>query len=260
MSEPYATWVYAVVPGSGPPPAPAVTGIAGEPVRLVEDTGVAAVVGSVPRAEVDEEPLRRHFRDPVWLERTARIHHRVVTTCSQVQPTVPFRLATVYLADDGVRELLSRRRDQFRAALETVTRRAEWGVQAYAGPAGPAPVAEPPPAAAAGPGTAYLLRQRAEREWREQARRRVGEAVRGVESSLAGLAVAIRPQPLPVAHGSRDQPGSLVLNMSYLVDDRARERFVAAAGRLAEQFPAIQLRVTGPWPAYSFVEIGEPAG
>jgi hypothetical protein len=256
MDEQYATWVYAVVAGSGRMPVPAVTGIAGEPVRMIEDAGVAAVVGSVPRSEIEEEPLRQHLRDPVWLERTARIHHRVVTTCSRTLPTVPFRLATVYHADTGVRELLIRRRDQLKAALEQVASRAEWGVQAYAQAAGPAPVERP--TATAGPGTEYLLRQRATQALREQARRRVWDAVRGIESSLAGLSVAIRSQPLPGAGSPPGQTGSLVFNVSYLVDDQAQGRFVDATRQLADRFPAIQLRVTGPWPAYSFVDIGEP--
>jgi Gas vesicle synthesis protein GvpL/GvpF len=253
MTEQPATWVYAVVPAVAPAPV-VPSGIAGEPVRLVEHGGIAAAVGSVDRAEVGEEQLPRHLRDPAWLERTARRHHRVVSTLAQALPTVPFRLATVYHQDSGVRQMLARTRQPLLTALDTVTSRAEWGVQVYASTARrPAP-ADPVGGAPAGPGTTYLLRQRAQRDQREQERRRIREAVRRIEASLDRLAVAGSAQPLTGAEPS-SAAGSLVLNLSYLVDDRTRDEFVAATQRLADRFAGLRLRVTGPWPAYSFVEI-----
>lgn len=277
MSEQEATWLYAVVPaagigpagagatgptgptGPGGPAGPGVGtgGVAGEPVRLVESAGLAAVVGSVPLAEVAEEPLRRHLRDPAWLARTARRHHRVVTTFARSVPTVPFRLATVYRTDARVRELLARRRERLLAALDTVRARAEWGVQAYAPGGGTAAAERPEPGdTAPGSGTEYLLRARAERIRREQARQRVSAAVREIESTLEPLAVAARSQPHPAAPAGPDRTGQLLLSVSYLVDERDRDRFLERTGRLATGFPELRLRVTGPWPAYSFVEIG----
>ena len=47
---------------------------------------------------------------------------------------MPVRLATLFGGEEGVRELLSSRRDDFYAALDAVTGRAEWGVKAYLDP------------------------------------------------------------------------------------------------------------------------------
>src|SRR6266481_4362669 len=47
-------WVYAVTPDSGAQPQSGVTGVAGEPVRVVTEAGLAAVVGSVDLAVFGE--------------------------------------------------------------------------------------------------------------------------------------------------------------------------------------------------------------
>lgn len=260
MAEQQATWVYAVVPATAAgrvPDLPA--GVAGEPVRLIGHGDIAAVVGSVSRDEVEEAALLRHLRDPEWLERAARRHHRVVSALAGAGPAVPFRLAIVYHADGGVRRFLEGNRDGLLDALATVSNRAEWGVQAYAATA-PASLPEDPLAGQpAGPGTAYLLRQRAARAARERERRRIGEAVYRIEASLAPFAVASQVQPRSGA-GPQSPTGSMVMNVSYLVDDARRDEFVAAARRLDGVAPGVWLRVTGPWPGYSFVEIGDGRG
>lgn len=255
MAEQCATWVYAVVPAAGPVPE-LPPGIAGEPVRLVAEGGIAAAVGSVSREEVGEAELPRHLRDPEWLERAARRHHRVVSALAQAVPTVPFRLAIIFHEDGGLRRFLEGSRQQLLSALATVTHRAEWGVQAYASSAPPPAPADPVAAEPVGPGTAYLLRQRAERAAAERERQRIWEAVRRIESSLEPFAVASRVQPVSGA-GRQPASSSMVMNISYLIDDGLRDEFMAATQRLAAISPGVRLRVTGPWPGYSFVEIGE---
>ena len=54
----------------------------------------------------------------------------------------------------------------------------------------------------------------------------------------------------------------MVLNAAYLVADERAGQFVAAVSELAARHPAVQLALTGPWPAYSFAapdgEAGDP--
>lgn len=265
MTRESAGWVYAVVSdqvGEVPPDATTWTG---EPVRLVRGSGLAAVVGSLPPDLTGEEQLQEHLCDPAWLERTIRAHHHVVTSFFRRTPTVPFRMGTVCRGDDRVRDLLAAQADGLRAALATVAGRAEWGVQVYPGPAAgeTAAAAGPAPAAAgaraadpARPGTAYLLRRRAERQRREQVRAAAATAARELDHALAALAVAVhRPAPA-VGGGSQATP---LFQASYLVDQDRSGEFVAQVRRLDERLSQVRLRVTGPWPAYSFVTLTEEA-
>src|SRR5690606_38897179 len=109
------------------------------------------------------------------------------------------------------------------------------------------------PVDSGGPGTAYLLRQRGRRLARQLAERAACEAAARIDRALAAVAVATRPQS---TGGAARRSGTLVLNTSYLVEEREREAFQTTVERLARRHAEVQLRLTGPWPAYSFVGIG----
>jgi hypothetical protein len=44
----------------------------------------------------------------------------------------------------------------------------------------------------------------------------------------------------------------MIMNATYLVDDRRREHFTAAVNRNATLSHSVKVEVTGPWPPYSF--------
>lgn len=254
VGEPSILWVYAVTPvGSAPPPG---TGVDGGALRRVAHRGLAAVASPVDWAGRLGE-LERRLQDPQRLEQVARAHHEVVDACFRGGPTVPFRLGTLYRGEDGVRGLLAQRREELAAALTMVTGRAEWGVQAYAATAAHQPEAgeEPAEAAGANPGTAYLLRRRGQREARQRAERAAWEAAGRIDAALAAMAVAARCQSSVGSASRPDAPGTLVLNTSYLVDEAAGAEFRSVVERLARRYAEVALRLTGPWPAYSFVEV-----
>jgi hypothetical protein len=258
MTDQPPTWVYAVVPAVPAGLLAETTGVVGEPVRSVPRGAVCAVVGSVGAREADPVALRRRLADPAWLEHAARSHHRVVARCAAAVPTVPFRLATVYHSDDRVVELLAARGAELAAALATVGRRAEWGVQAFTvrpEPAGGGPAAGADPDR---PGTAYLLRRQAHQSVAEAARWSAAESAERVQAALRPLAAAVAQRPL-TGRPPSGQDGPLVLDAAYLVDDHRRDEFTGAVRELPARHPALRLRLTGPWPAYSFVGLAEPA-
>ncbi len=80
-------------------------GVAGAPVRLVpdEDTGLVAVVSSVPATDFEAAPLSAHLEDLTWLEAVARAHHHVIDAMASTGTILPLRLATIYRNDDRVR-------------------------------------------------------------------------------------------------------------------------------------------------------------
>src|SRR5262249_27137059 len=78
------------------------------------------------------------LEDLDWLEEKARAHHTVIDAVAQQQPLVPMRLATVYHSEAGVTELLTGRSRDFRALLDRIRGRREWGVKAYTAHVAPA--------------------------------------------------------------------------------------------------------------------------
>jgi len=271
-------WIYAVTRVATPLETEGLTGVAGEPVRLVEGAPLAAVVGTVPEADFAEEPLKDHLEDLRWLEAAARAHHRVIDAAFGHGDTVPLQFATVYRDDDSVRSVLRERSADFDEALARVHGQAEWGVKAYmdSGDAAESEGAQDTNAhdrpdgrgtdgAGGGsrPGTAYLLRRKARQGDRERAYRRAQDRTEDVRGALEGHATRV------VAHPPQDPrlagyQGWMILNDSFLVDRDRAEEFAAAVTTCAERFPEVDLELSGPWPPYSFVaeatQAGEPQG
>jgi hypothetical protein len=173
-------------------------------------------------------------------------------------PVAPLRLATVYLDDDNVRAALDANEEAFTAALDRVRGRSEWGVKAYA--AAPSEAAEAEPdgrggAPATGPGRAYLLRKRAERDRAVRARQDVQDAAEELHRSLGAASVAGHRYPPqdPRLSGQRDD---MVLNAAYLVEDDAATAFRDAVA--GWRSPHLRVELTGPWAPYSFASLEEP--
>lgn len=258
-----ASWLYAVVPADSAPPLADLTGVAGEPLRLLAEAPIGAVVGSVPRRWLDRDPAGAPADE---LARLVRDHHRVVAALLPRAPVVPLRLGSVVGDDDRVRRLLRDRATQLTAALDRVRGRAEWGLRAYLAESEPLPTETGPQPTETGqlagtvvagrPGTAYLLRRRRERDRQQRTRAAAVAEVQRMEQILAPLAVAVA-HPRSTGAGD-DHRAKLVRNSTYLVDDHRVEEFRAAVRRCAETSPGLRLRLTGPWPAYSFVPEERP--
>lgn len=246
------SWLYAVTQGLEPGGLAALTGVAGERPRAVEGAGLVAVVGTVPLASFGEEALRRNMEDLDWLAAVARAHDAVVDAVVRARPAVPLRLATVYHDDDRVRAVLSERHGEFRRLLDLVNGRTEWGVKAFVDPSR---LREPEPAAGGTPGrgagAAYLRRKRSQHLARERAEQIAAEQARTIHEALAGLAAEARThRPQSRQLTGNDLP--MILNGAYLVDDAAAQEFAEAVAVQERAHEAIQLRLTGPWPPYSF--------
>jgi hypothetical protein len=248
-------WLYAVSSSArlSDEELAGMTGVGSERLRTVHEGGLVAIVGTVDLAEFGEEPLRRKLDDLASLEAIARAHHAVVEAAAGTAPVVPIRLATMYRDDAGIADLLKERHDDFAIALERISGRYEWGVKVYAAPTSPDPE-EPASGDAAGPGTAYLLRRRAQLETVDRSRQTAVENAEQVHTTLSGIAVAARRHPPQDAKltGSAEW---MVLNGAYLVDVTRADQFAEAVETLADSRPDVRLELTGPWPPYSFTAV-----
>ncbi|WP_067864062.1 GvpL/GvpF family gas vesicle protein [Nocardia shimofusensis] len=260
MIDGEGVWLYAVTDAtSDSDDLGAMTGVAGEPLRRIRADDLTAVVGSVPLAVFGEQPLRSNLEDLDWLDGVARTHDAVVSALARRAPTVPMRLATVFLDDDRVRALLEGRRADFESALVLVEGRTEWGVKGYGDrEALTAAVAAAGAAdgAGGGSGTAYLRRRRAQLTAQDTVEQETAERVEQIHQALVREAAAGKRQPATDPALSRTKEW-MVLNGSYLVDDDRSESFATAVAALGERFPGIRLELTGPWPPYSFVGVGK---
>lgn len=273
-------WLYAVTSsrrGDGRETSGLPSGVADEPVRLIDADGLTAVVGTVDLREFGEEALRRKLEDLDWLAGAARAHDRVINALARGGATVPVGLATVFADDDNVRAMLEERRANLSAALSRLAGRTEWGVKAYADPTA-APTAveggdsqsesashdadyiEGSAGANAekeGAGTAFLKRRRAQLTQQQSAAKSWAERAARIHERLNRLSVSSRlyaPQN-PALTGRRER---MLLNGAYLVDDSGLDAFRSAVADLDSEVrrEGVHVELTGPWPSYSFTAEG----
>ena len=248
-------WVYAVAEPAAAASLGQLSGVGGGLVRPVEGAGLAALAEDVPLARFGEQALRRNLEDLAWLEATARAHHRVIEALAQDGPAIPMRLATVYNGDESVAAMLAERSADFRAALDHIRGREEWGAKAYAAgrsePAAATPDTGKPAQRGAGAGAAYLQRRRDQLTAQKSASRHMMANAEAIHAELSRFAAGARLHP-PQAPELTGNKARMILNAAYLLDDERGQDFAALVTALARRYPDVRLELTGPWPPYSF--------
>ncbi|MFI2378542.1 GvpL/GvpF family gas vesicle protein [Streptomyces sp. NPDC018964] len=243
-------YVYAVCRPYGTPLQAQLTGVGGDPPRLLPHHGLVAVVSHVPEADFAEEPLRAHLEDLDWLTAVARAHQGVIDALTTVTTPLPLRLGTVFRDDSGVRTMMEAREESFLRTLDRLEGRVEWGVKVYV-ESDPAPKTPAAPAPKPASGRDYLRQRRMQTKSQDDLWQRAETFATRLHETLSGAAEASRlhaPQN-PTLSGAS---GRNVLNAAYLVPRVKSEEFVEKVDRTKDSEPGIRVELTGPWAAYSF--------
>ena len=235
----HSVYLYAVVPAhtTVAPPYP--------DVRLVEAGDVGVIVGTTdvgPSTRINDPES-----DPEELAELARRHDAVVRgVMATADSVLPFRLATVLADEDAVGAFATQHAMELSEQLDHLAGTQEWGVRVSESPPSSAPVRpQQPDQAEDRPGTAYLRRRR---DAIEESKRRGGERAEATAATADHLG------SLALERVAGTCGGTTLLDESYLVRDAQADRFMDAAHRAAEDLQALdlRLRLTGPWPPYSF--------
>jgi Gas vesicle synthesis protein GvpL/GvpF len=214
----------------------------------VEEGGLAALVAAVPLSDFGADVLPERLNDRAWLEQRARAHQDVLQAIAESATVVPFRFGTIYRETDDIRGMLRDRREVLVSSLERVRGKLEIGVKAWAPAEGRGTAA-----AAEDSGRSYLQSRLDTLQQSRRASSLLAEAAEAAHARLLACAVegvANRPQPRELT--GRSEP--MILNGAYLVTDPEPLRAEAAA--LAAEYAdrGIAFELTGPWPAYNFVD------
>ena len=217
----------------------------GAPVYSLHHGGLAAVVSDTPLRLYD--PTRENL-----------LAHELVNERMMREHTViPMSFGTVFRTDADVVELLRTTGTAFSDILRTIRGKVELGLKAVWDRERAVSDIESQDAeirrlkeeiTRKGQGSTYFARMQLARlleaALEERARRTVGD----IHDML---------RPLSVARRSNKLIGdNMILNAAYLVD-RAREvEFDGAVEALGERYRGLlELKYTGPWPPYNFVNI-----
>lgn len=248
-----ATYVYCAVQAARRPvPKRGHAGVPGadSPRVLPVSEGVWLLVSSAPIAEYGEAAIAGRLRDLDWVSRCAMAHEVVVEDAARSGAVVPMKLFTIFSSDARATAHVGRSGRKLARLFALVAGRQEWGVRAsldeQRAARGPAPAR-----ASSASGTAFLLRKKEEKD---AVRRGLETAVAETERVFADLSrVAVEARRRTPAQKTPER--RLLLDAAFLVATKDAKGFKSAVAKhaRARRDDGLEIALTGPWPAYTFV-------
>jgi hypothetical protein len=239
-SRPTIARVPAGIPEAGPPAAH----------RL--DRTLWTITADVPLTIYGPSRLEPRLRDLDWVSQVAVAHERMVEHFARQLPVIPAKLFTLFSSRDRAVATLGQQSRAMRETMRRIAGAEEWGVRIFRRAAA---VAGTTPRAASG--TDFL---RAKRQARDAAATARGAAADAAEAAFEQLRRHARDTRIRAARREAGTNPPL-LDAAFLIAARSRARFNQEARRQASALArsGAELVLSGPWPAYNFVDAEEHA-
>jgi hypothetical protein len=239
------------VPGRLPAGLPETTA----PRALPIDPGLWLVVADAPRVRYGSEAIARRLQDLDWVSACAAAHEAVVEHAGRAGTVVPLKLFTLFDSEARARAHIAGLRPTLARMLERIAGCEEWGIRVrlHVGRLREARRRAAGRAAPPASGAAFLRRKLQEREAAHRLTRHGRREVEAMFERLADVAADVRRRPPVAVDGVR-----LVLDAAFLVARGRLARFKAVAREAGRRLRAsgYELTLSGPWPAYHFVDAG----
>jgi hypothetical protein len=210
------------------------------------------LVAEVPLETYGAGHLEARLGDLEWVGEIAMAHEAVVEhfAAKAGLVVIPMKLFTMFSSRERAVSEISRRRASIEEAARRIAGAEEWGIRVMrSAAAAPGTVGR---TAKAGSGAAFLAAKKQARDAAREAKLAAAESALDAYERLAAFAREARRRS--------DTPASAaappLLDAAFLVPAARRTQFKAAARREAERCAkaGAELTVSGPWPAYNFVE------
>jgi hypothetical protein len=249
------TYVYGIVVSdrkptlAGTPP-----GLPGaSPVRLVDASrGRYLAVADVKAREYGEAAINGRLSNLDWVSRVAMAHEAVLESLAARATVLPMKIFTIFTSDERARADV----DKNRARIDTLVKRVgghdEFGVRVVLDRKA-ATRREAASRAENASGVAYLTRKKAQRDAATELVAHAQETIADLYDRLAKRARLSRRRSaseLPMENGP------LLLDAAFLVPRAKARAFRADVARQARTLgrQGYLVTLTGPWPAYTFVQ------
>ena len=249
-------YIYGVVAADHPGLPEGLAGMDGSaPVRLFRAGNLQVLTSPVPLAEF-QSAIGRDAPDLDWVDAKARAHDEILVRALEGGPVVPLRFGTILRTTADVAKLLDRHAAALEELLASLAGKSEWGVKFLRRPAGGEKPKDRPRT-----GTDYLKGRQRQHARRNESGRRQRAVVEAGQERLRKLSADAVAAP---ARAAADGEPAVVASDFYLVSDAGLDRFRAEVRALSAEAVAegLDVRLTGPWPAYHFARLDltpEPA-
>ena len=213
-----------------PMPLTGITGLFGNQTFLFPAGDLAVVV-----SEHQQDDQAR------FDQQANKDHARVISDCFKLSTVLPFRFATTFADDDGLRRSVRSNQKHFLANVERLRGKAEMHLKVLADDTCPGNSARDMTV-----GQQYLtsLRESASRQRERQSKARA-------------LSIQMHRMFLPLAEEitcKRMESGKMLLDIAHLIDNRTVERYQNKYSSATHELKDCRMQLSGPWPPYHFVQ------
>lgn len=249
-----AVYVYCIVKAATRPTVrrvPAGLPGASTPVATGLGSGLWVVTADVPLSAYGPVALESALKDVAWVGQIAVAHEAVVEHFAgrSGATVIPAKLLTMFSTLERTVADTRARRREILAVMKRIAGCEEWGVRVVRAPDRPR---QSRPVLVAPSGTAFLAAKRRARDANSELARAAADAALAAFDRLSALARDARRRD-DVPDGATAPP---LLDAAFLVPAARRARFRSAARRAAADCARARatLALSGPWPAYNFVQ------
>ena len=217
------------------------------------------ILAEVPLDTYGGDQLENRLADLEWVGQIAMAHERVVEHFAgkSGQVVIPMKLFTMFSNRARAISEIAARRSSIDAAVRRIANAEEWGIRVMrtGGPERASASTTATASSGRGSGAAFLASKKQARDAARNAKAAAIESASRAYERLASLARESRVRT--------DTPASAatppLLDAAFLVPSGKRAAFKAAAQREVARCAkaGAQMTISGPWPAYNFVETGQ---
>jgi hypothetical protein len=212
--------------------------------------GLWAIVESVPEKAYGEAALVQGLQNLDWVGPRAIAHERIIESFLSSSALLPMQLFTLFTSDDRVIEHVRAERARIARILKRIEKKVEWGLRLTWNEQAVREKAARKPART---GKEFLARKRdvldVNRKRLAEARTAAGRVYKAIDRQAA--ASQRRTSLERAAPGSR-----LLLDAAFLVPVAKSGAFKTAVREQTRALrgTGIETSLTGPWPAYNFIQ------
>jgi hypothetical protein len=254
--SPNAVYVYCVAKTSRAPRlgrAPA--GLAGASKPRLVDAGddYYILVADAPLALYDAPAIDARLRDLDWVAARAAEHEAVVEHAAAVGTVVPMKLFTLFTTEERAVAHVQKMKRSLARVVERIAGCEEWGLRVLFDEARASrAMAEETRKKKVASGKDFLLRKKAIDEGRRVTGALGAARVDDLYETLSKTARLARRRAAP----NRELAARVLLDAVFLVPrpmvKKVKATVAASAKTLVPE--GFDVTLTGPWPAYSFIE------
>jgi hypothetical protein len=230
------------------------------PLSRYSFQALTAVVSAVSLEEFSGPDAEARLQDLSWIGPRACRHEAVVETVMRYSPIFPVPFGTIFSSPEKLQDFLRNHHDRIATFLAQVEGRDEWAVKGLldAASAKQSFFAEflkrtLPDRQALTPGRRYFEEKRLQKQMEKEWQCRLEGVGKKLADNLSRHAAAFYRRKIP----PREAPGAdeaMLLNWAFLVQRSRLPEFRACLDRNSARYQdlGLQLRLSGPWPPYSF--------